>query len=65
MGFFFKLETGLPGVKQAIAWDLVAPEIKPGQDIAQTHLLVLEEKAVSLMFHLLPLMSMAVKQKQN
>ena len=59
--FTFKLETGLSGVKQAIVWVLVAPEIKPGQDIAQTHLLVLADKAVSQMFHLLSLMSMQVK----
>ena len=65
MYFFFKTETGLTGVKQAIAWVLVALEIKPGPDIAQTHLLVLEEKAVSLMFHLLSPMSMVVKQKQS
>ena len=65
MGFFFKLETGLPGVKQEIAWDLVAPEIKPGPYIAQIHLLALAEKAVSIMFHLLSPMSMVVKQKQS
>ena len=63
MYFFFKTETGLTGVKQAIAWVLVALEIIPGPDIAQTHLLVPEEKAASTVFFQLFPMTMAFKQK--